>query len=342
MDSIQLRYGEVRSHVFAPEGTQTVRGVRTLVAILACIVPALSLAAQNRAVDVSRFAIAMRSANVGLEKWCHGHVVSTDVSQLDAVTFTIADPQGEALEFTFSLPNTTRIWVHGFDLDSAGTLVFSGMTYSSEGRLAPFIAIKGNADKTATLIGTFPYFPYAISVAPDGSIWTVGGETINGRTSGPGIDPNAGVLRHFDRSGRLIGSALPQSALKATGRIVDGFLVATATKVGWYSSTTGPGVYVEMTPDLKTQNAYAGMPGPAGSGQVLGFVLTESGEAYLTWNVPKLSRTTYQLDRSANRWVDVNIPHLENNFAPVLRGDENGALVFRSGGYFHLVTIVGQ
>src|ERR1700685_245089 len=266
----------------------------------------------------------------GLEKWRHGHMITVDTGVTDSATFIIASPQdSDRVVFSFSPPHTARTWISDYDLDGRGAVVFCGQSYSSDGRLAPFIGVREPAAADIRVIRTYPYHPKVISAAPDGTIWTAGveSELVEGS---PVVNQNGDVIRHFDRLGRLIGSAVPSGEIYPP-RTVYGILVATSSRVGWYSPDGGKGtVYVEMSPDLRSSTRYPGMPDPHGYGKVMGFTLSENGDAYLTWE-DRTGRATYRLDRTLKQWVKVAVPQLQKDSAPILNGEEEGVLVFRDG-----------
>ena len=167
----------------------------------------------------------------GLEKWRHGHLISVDTGVVDSATFVVSDAEDSGTVFSFSLPNTTRTWIDGFDLDARGAVVFCGQSYSYDGRLVPFIGIREPAADEIRVIRTHPYYPKTISVAPDGTLWTSGIESE--QTAGSWVvNQNADIVRHYDRSGRLIASAIPEGQVTYKPRTVSGFLVATKSRVG--------------------------------------------------------------------------------------------------------------
>ncbi|HTU46404.1 MAG TPA: hypothetical protein VMF91_15155 [Bryobacteraceae bacterium] len=277
----------------------------------------------------------------GLEKWRHGHLISVDKLAADSATFVVSDAEDSGIEFSFSLPNTTRMWIDDFDLDARGAVVFCGQSYSFDGRLASFIGIREPAADQITVIRTYPYRPKVISVAPDGTVWTSGIEAE--QTAGSWVvNQNADIVRHYDRSGRLIASAIPEGQVTYQPRTVSGFLVATKSCVGWYSPDSGKGnVYVEMSPDLRSVTQYPGIPDPHGYGRVLGFTLSESGDAYLTWE-DQARRATYHLDRTLKQWIEIPVPQATKDLIPTLKGEDEGLLVFRDGYDLNFVKPVSR
>ena len=270
---------------------------------------------------MSLAAVSMPSS--GNWEWSHGAFVVVEMIDPLVKSFTVLDRDGSASFYDFSIPDTTHIWVHGFDRDYAGNLVFAGRATSSEGRYAPFIAIKPRDGSETRLIRTYPYWPVLLCVAPDGSIWTTGEEmTPEGKSSGPGVNPNGDVVRHFDQSGRLIGSAVPRQTVLPGWRSAQGYLVATTRQIGWYSPVRGQGAYVELDPSLDGYKVYKGVPDE--KGQAAGFALTDSGKVFVTHYTPN-KQATYALDRASNQWTEVPLP----DSSLVAAGSEKETIVFK-------------
>lgn len=250
-------------------------------------------------------------------------------------TFYILNREGGLVSsVTPSIPDAAQVWVSAFDRGADGAIVFSGGSNSPYGEGEPFIVSISPDGQTSRVIRTAPYWAYMLSVAPDGTIWTVGLEAINGKTNVPGVNLDAGVLRHFDRSGRLIGSAAPQREF-GSNRLEGGYLVATRDRIGWYSPKFGRGDYVEISPDTMTPQGHPGLPDLSGGGHpglVTNFVLTDEGNAFLSFQDNNTHhRTTYAFDRGASRWVPVQVPTIDGRAGPNLEGCDGEQLVFKGG-----------
>jgi hypothetical protein len=191
-----------------------------------------------------------------------------------------------------------KFWIADFDRSAAGEIVYVGGSTSTSGQIAPFLAII-SPNGTSRTMSTSPYQAHQVSVAPDGTIWTLGLEMINQDAWAAGLNPAAGVLRHFDELGQLLGSTGAQSQFKGLdqlNRLFAGFLVATKERVGWYSSIHGAGNYVEFSTQTMKPEEYPGLPRLSANGLVVGFALTESGKAFVSFEdhaVPTAPSATY-------------------------------------------------
>jgi hypothetical protein len=150
----------------------------------------------------------------GAIKWSHGAFLYMESGYPPA--FYTLDREGNWIySAAFRAPNGALAWSNDYDRETDGSIVLAGQ-YSSDQGAVPFLAWISVDGKTQRLVPTTPYFPYMLSVAPDGTVWTIGHEMINGDPKAPGLEPDAGVLRHFDGTGKLLGSALPQSRFKTS------------------------------------------------------------------------------------------------------------------------------
>lgn len=158
---------------------------------------------------------------------------------------------------------------------------------------------------------------------------------INGDIKAPGVDPAAGVLRHFNSSGNVIDSLGSVKDFRPD-RLTHGFLVANEDRVGWY----GPGLdgvnkYVEISLPTKILQTYAGLPKET-SGKSVGiverFALTPAGQAYVNCDhFGPEKRVTYQLDRQTEQWIPVELPAIGGEVRPHLKGSDGERLVFMGG-----------
>ena len=187
------------------------------------------------------------------------------------------------------------------------------------------------------MIRTDHYFAYALAVAPDDSIWTLGLEQVNLESNDPAVNQEAHVLRHFDSAGKLIASAFPQSEFKRYQRycLINGLLVATRDRLGWYGPRgLGKAAYTEFSLDTMTMKQY---PGASSSARKLelpvALAMISSGAVSVSiQDGSPRGQTTYIFDRASSRWVAVDVPPLGVfTFTPNLIGSDGDNLVFKSG-----------
>jgi hypothetical protein len=208
-----------------------------------------------------------------------------------------------------------------------------GMKWSHGG----FLFQGGGADgRTERVIRTAPYWPYMLSIALDGTFWTLGFEMVNDKISAPELDPNAAVLRHFDRAGKLLGSTGPQSHFvkdsASEHRLTLGFIAATRNRIGWYGQ--GPetgGQYVEIDLNSMTMHRYPGLPDLPEGDKVVDFNLTESGNVLLSlYSLASNRWTVLTFDRAALKWLPIKGPVASESPGSHPIGVDGEELVYQS------------
>ncbi len=243
----------------------------------------------------------------GVSKWRHGGYIRYGDDHA-APSFYTFDREGNFVhESIVSLSDAIRIEVHDFDRAEDASVVFCATAFGSDGKPASYLGWIRPDGTPSKLVPTTPYFPFQISLAADGSLWTVG-QTPALAADGHniGIDLRASVMRHFDRAGNVIQSFFPSSQfLPSSPRLISGFLTTNADRLGWYSPAAGKSVYVEMSFDGSEIRTYPGLSDD--SNRVTGFTLTSTGEAFLTVNRMHQNRADiYHLDRQKSEWVRVD------------------------------------
>jgi hypothetical protein len=280
----------------------------------------------------------------GVLKWRNGAFLYMDAASVPI--FYTLDREGRLLSSaTVEIPGAAQLWYSHFDRGADGSVVFTGGVYSAYGQAAPLIAWLAPDGHTERVLRTAPYFPYMISIAPDGTVWTVGCEMIDHKPDAAGLDPHAGVLRHFDRAGKLLGSFFPQSQYLAghsTVWLTSGHIVAKNDRIGWYApSWGGRGRYVEISLDSMTPHTYRGvLPPLSKEAYVSELALTDDGTASVSVDDPLAPQhwMLYTFDRAAEKWV---LTKVETGVSPVSRliGSDAGQLVLTSGHWAGFLSI---
>ena len=246
-----------------------------------------------------------------LPKWSNGALVAARFGNPKSPSIWMFDRRGER-QLSFSVPGAESTLIYDCDLGADGTIGISGSAIDSEKRVAGFVAWISADGTSSRIIRTGLYRPAMVTVAPDGTLWTVGKETTN-LTSPVEIIPHAGVVRHFDRSGSMMGAYVQQYTIRNPILTLSGSrntLRASKDRIAWYSVD---GKYVEISLAGKILMDIA-LGIPLGDGKPLtdriSFALTNDGDAILS--VPyvissskdEISRT-YVLDRAAGAWKHI-------------------------------------
>ncbi len=302
----------------------------------ASIIAAADASAPRRMVQTQTVALdQLTDQHRGDMHWSHGAFLFQSVSGGAGLpsTFYTLDREGRLVSsVTVSIPDAGAVIVTGRDRREDNSIVFIGQATSAYGQPVPFIGLISADGRTQQIIRTAPYWPYMLSIAPDGTFWTLGYEMVNFDPSAPEVNPGAGVLRHFDGAGKLLRSALPQSHFvknaASENRLTSGLLAATSNRIGWYGPGWGTGgQYVEFDSHSMAMHTYPGLPNIPESTLLVCFSLTESGNAFLSLydNAAERSRA-FMFDRAALKWL---VLKTNERPAPYLIGVDGEQLVFR-------------
>jgi hypothetical protein len=210
---------------------------------------------------------------------------------------------------------------------SDGTVAICGYAADRDGRLGNFLALVSPDGHATRVIRTDPYAPQMVTFAPDGTIWAQGFVP----TPRGGKDPDTGIVRHFDGSGKLLGSFLPQSSVPG-GTPGAGYntVAASSNRIGWHQ---GPQYgYFEVSFDGKLQQ-YAPVPACAAGARAStfgGLAVTGSGDVFMSRDCLSENHKAelFKLDRTQNTWKPVQLP---DGVRPALLGGYGDTLVLHGG-----------
>lgn len=252
--------------------------------------------------------------------WGGNALVLADGPPGEPTSFQAFDRHGVTVFNTpFSIPEAVHTYVHSYARGSDGTLVVCGSSYMGDGRGAPFVAWISPDDPIWRVIRTEPYRAELIAAAPDGTLWTVGRELNSALSEKSGVDLEAGVVRHFDRSGKRLGSFIPRSSIPNTALLANtnGYLaVSSAGHVAWLSFLVGgEGAYIEISPGGEiTRYPLPGVSKSMTALMINGIAMTETGDVFAsvmsvngTDRNSSKSHSVFRLDRAEGRWSVVAI-----------------------------------
>ena len=137
---------------------------------------------------------------------------------------------------------------------SSGYVAFAGKAYGYGDRAGGFLAIVSPDGTNQRVVRTEPYFAYAITFAPDGTIWTAG---LNKDVEEGSDAGNASyfVVQRFDTQGRQLGGAVPRNTFPGPYAPVDtSFFVTSKDRVGWVAPMAHR--YMEFSLDGKLLASY--------------------------------------------------------------------------------------
>ncbi len=249
-------------------------------------------------------------ANIRVPVWSGGALAAFSSNRTSSPVLITFDDQGRQMQaIAFTIPGADMIDLYDVARSADGALATCGKAFDRDGRGSGFFAVITGDIATATVVRLYAYYPSRVTIASDGTIWTTGLEAINGKETGPGVDPSHGVLRHFDRTGKQIGSFIPRSSLASPSVAMYGFLRSANGRVGWYTGpVSGPGsAYYEVLADGTLRR----FPTLALNQMefVTGLGLTDDGSAYVTTSDNKNGRwRLLSTDSASNRWTQHKMP----------------------------------
>lgn len=252
--------------------------------------------------------------------WSNGALLVITRNRTASPVVHVIDRQGtESTAVSVLIPGADRISLTGVGRAPDGVITVGGFSWTPDGREATFIAIVSADGTKQDTIRTYPYTPYSLTVAPDGSIWTAGLEMFNRSEKDPRIDPNYGMLRHLDRSGRLVATFIPRTSLPTVALgVPEGHVFATNDRVGWIWGNT----YCEVTASGQLKRLQI----PSGDPAMV--VLTPSGGTVV--GMRESDSQLYAL--TAGKWAPVTLePGVVTSSTVYLYGADDDNLVLRDG-----------
>jgi hypothetical protein len=267
-------------------------------------------------------------AGMHVPRWSGGALVNFISNRTAAPSLLRFDAQGKQLQSVIlTIAGADMIDLDEIASSPDGSLAVCGKAFDQSGRGSGFITITSPTGNQAMTVRLYPYYPTSITFASDGTIWTLGLEAVDGKEKGPGVDPGHGVIRHFDKNGKLLGSFIPRSSFPSPIMVMNGYLVSAEGRVGWYTGpVAGPGsAYYEILAD-GTVRKYPEVALNK-SEFVSGLALLDNGRTYITTedNTNHLWRFL-SISGPADQWTPVPLP--DQLMRAFLFGGEGQQLVF--------------
>ena len=248
--------------------------------------------------------------------WSGRSMLGLEINSSNQALIYSVDRDGNREEVWVAIPDAGFIRIYCLAGTPDGAIVASGSAYFSN-KAATFLAWISPDRKQQIVTRVWPYIPDAITTAPDGTVWAVG--RIRDEANRWGDIQN--IMRHYDRSGRMLGSwtLKPKRILKrmaGDGTMVS-YLVAAGDRIGW---VTNAGEYIEYSPygvELDRFN------GPAGveieEPRLTGAALSSENELFVSVQSNKPRGGGSQilaLDRRTGTWLSA-LPELKGELAGV-------------------------
>lgn len=239
----------------------------------------------------------------GFMRWTSGLLVGCGYCESSNPILWATDSQGNRESIAFSFPGADVITVRDVASGPDRSLAAVGLAISGNSRMGTFIAWISPDRSSQTITRVWPFAPNVVTVAPDGTIWTVGA-VVNSNYRGNAYD---NVLRHYTPSGQLLASTILQSVRP----LANGFpevsdlsaLLASNDRIGWLTSSCQ---YLEFSFDAVELGRYPCPNGYSKLGNLAGFALS-SGDYLLVGSKWLAPLAPLELNRAAGTWTPVPV-----------------------------------
>lgn len=292
------------------------RGILFLLSSLAAGLLYGQLPAQHRAL-ISEGETQIQGAPIySVPRWKGSRLVGCDQCQSRGPILWTVDRQGRREEIVFEVPESG--YISAWDIASGpdGALAVVGYAMSNDSRLADFVAWISPDRKRQIITRVWPYHPYAVTVAPDGTIWTVGPVKHEDST----VDLHANVLRHYDPSGRLLATVTVRGTRRYNGlaRVAPASaLMASNDRIGWLTNACE---YIEFSFSAVEMGRYT-CPNGILDGQTVGGVALSSANDLVVGGRRSGPLAPLELDRATRTWIPVPAPAGFHNVYGILGFD---------------------
>jgi hypothetical protein len=276
------------------------------IAWIAALTPSPSLVLGGQTFSPAGSAEVMDLHTDLVPTWTGGALIAIESQNTATPIIHLYDETGqEMLPIAFSIPGARAIHIQGFCRGSDGTFAVAGWIAGQDLRPKEgFLSLVSPDHRTIQTTRPAPYFPMSVTIAPDGTLWTMGAEMVNGNPNGPGLDPRHGLIRHFDKNGSQIGSFVPRSDIgKWPG--LSGSMVSSKDRVGWYARSAQ--LYYEVTFEGKATR-FSGIASPENRTSVNALALTDDNQVFAEASQPHKGSQLYRLDRTSGAWVPIAAP----------------------------------
>lgn len=265
-----------------------------------------SLCASNLSIE-REARIQYDLGGVRMAQWSGGALLTFVSNQTAAPAILSFDDQGrQQFPVVLAIPGSEVVDLNDVARGPDGAIIACGSAYDHSGRGSGFIAISDLNGDRAAIISSSPYVPFRVAAAGDGTIWTAGLEMTNAMDSTP---PGTGVIRRYDRTGRMLQALIPRSAFSSSFMVQYGILRSDDGRIGWYTGPmNGPGSqYYEIFSDGRIRKYPPVSPGKWEG--VTGLALINDGRTYIS--TADLTNHTYRLLSTSGpdkAWVGEALP----------------------------------
>lgn len=238
----------------------------------------------------------------GRMRWTGSRLAGCDYCEGNHPIVWVVDRQGVRSAVAFDIPGAGYVNVRDVAAAPDGSLGAVGLAISGDSRMSTFIAWISPDGTRQVLTQAWPYSPQVITVASDGTVWTVGAMMNDNHRV---VYPN--VLRHYTPTGQLLASTIVERVRKNGGDLYNvseaSALMASNDRIGWLTQTCQ---YIEFSLDAVQLGSYTCPDGARDILKVSGVALSSAGDLLVggPWLAPL---APLQLDRTSGTWKPVPV-----------------------------------
>jgi hypothetical protein len=218
-----------------------------------CVIPHVALA-QSRVAFAHERDVATQVGE-SVPAWSGGALVGVDFNRSKTPIVYAADREGRREEIGVDLPGAMTVFVRGAVSGSDGVMAVIGYEENAD-RAGHFLVLISPDRQRRTVIQISPYVAQLVTIAGDGTIWTVGGLRSDVRD-----ETKVNILKRYDTSGKELSSLHVRARARAgiwPDAVSSSYLVASRDRVGWFTNGCE---YIEFSLDGREIERFDGPPG---------------------------------------------------------------------------------
>jgi len=278
-------------------------------------------------------------------RWVGGRMVGIEENDSHDPQLYTVTTDGPPERIRFVIPDSGHIRINDVAAGPDGALALGGSAYAADGKFGTFIAWIAPDRRSQTVTRTWPYVPWRITLAADGSIWTAG--WVKDPPSRD-VKMQFNVIKRFDQTGRVLTTSAPRARAapeEGRGDAVGGFsfLRASSDRVGWLTNGME---YIEFSLDGREIDRFEDTALMEHRRHAsLSLALSSDNQVMIGVVVNRRDWTIWALDRERRAWIrhDVTGPgeptwgHLLGFDGPFLVADVIDSKMRRTRGLQQIV-----
>lgn len=229
-------------------------------------------------------------------------MVVVDYDGTDLPVIRTIDREGRDEAIALDIPGARDVHVSDYAAGFDGAIAAVGYALSEDSQIGYYLVWVSPDRKRRTVVRLSPYVAQRVTLAGDGTIWTIGGI----RTDNPDRSKDQGdVLKRFDSSGKVLASNFPNGRARA-GIAPDAssssYLFASPDRVGWF---TNGNQLIEFALDGRELGRF---DGPAGLDHLhISGVALDALDDVVVGDMRERKFEVWRLNRSKRAWEPVSL-----------------------------------